>query len=625
MCGITGYISTNKLNGAQMLHSLHHRGPDNSGFYETQIADKQIFVGHTRLSIIDLSPQGHQPMFTADKQVAIVYNGEVYNFQHLKSEYLKEYQFHSTTDTEVILYLYDKFGFSFIEKLNGDFAICILDKRISKLYLIKDRMGVKPLYYYQNGNSFIFGSEIKALRSAEVQPSIRQEMLLPYFAFKYIPGNNTLHENIFRLPPASYLELDIATSKFTISKYWQVQKISEYQKLSYKDAKQQLYEILEDAVKIRLIADVPVGTFMSGGLDSSIIAYFLKNNQNIQHYCASKTETDLKKEGSTSDYYYATKLANDFNISLQAIPISSNEANLDLIRKTLHYSDDLIADGSQIPSYLITKEAGKTSRVILSGQGADELFLGYANHILVLLSMYADKFPKLLSKPLMYILANLNQGKGRFKPIKRFLYKLGKYYNYPNRYAAMSLVGDYFNSCSLIKETDDWLENYFASYFNNSNDVYNNLFRFETENFLIKNLNYGDKTSMANAVEMRVPYLDHRLVEFAYSLPREYKLGVTGKSKKILKDTFKNELPCYILKRRKAGFGMPLRSIFSDKINVNNLLDIDFFANYESFKPERIKQLIANHLSCNEDNSQIIYALISFQEFIKSNNLTCTN
>jgi len=619
MCGITGYISPNKYNNDAMLKSLHHRGPDNSGRYETVIGSKQVFLGHTRLSIIDLSAQGHQPMFTADKQVAIIYNGEVYNFQELKSEYLNEYKFHSTTDTEVILYLYDKLGINFIEKLNGDFAFCILDQRINKVYLVRDRFGIKPLYYFSNHDIFIFGSEIKSIQQSGIKLKIRQEMIQPFFAFKYVPGNETLFDDVFRLPPASFMEFDIQSQKYSIHKYWKIEKQNEYQNIKYIDAQSRLHELLADAVNIRLIADVPVGTFMSGGIDSSIIASFLKNNKNIQHYCASKTEADLRKESTTSDYYYASKFANDFNIKLQQIPISSEETKIELIRKTIYYSDDLIADGSQIPSYLITQEAGKTSRVILSGQGADELFLGYANHSLILLALYANKFPKLLSKPFMTILANLNQGKGSFKPIKRFLYKLGKYYSTSNTYAKMSLVGDYENSCSIINTSTEFLENYFAQYFDNNNEVYENLFRFETENFLVKNLHYGDKTSMANAVEMRVPYLDHRLVEFAYSLPRDYKLSNTFVSKQILKDTFRDKLPPYILNRRKAGFGMPLRSIFSNQNNVDKLLNLDFFQSFKIFNIDKIKSVIKNHISGIEDNSQLIYALISLQEFISMN------
>ena len=545
----------------------------------------------------------------------------MYNFEKLKLLYFKNDRFNSKTDTEVILKLYEKFGISFINELNGDFAIAILDKRINQLFLIKDRVGVKPLYYYHTNSTFIFGSEIKTIFAAGVKPVLAEDELQNYFVFKYTPKHNTLYKNIFRLPPASYIQFDLNKNNFTTQQYWSVQKNKSYTSLTYNDAKETLYQLIEDSINCRLIADVPIGNFLSGGLDSSIIAYFLKDRKDILHYCARKSETDLKKEGTTSDYYYANKLSEDWHLKLLQANIGSEEANLDLIKKTLFYSDDLIADGSQIPSFLITKDASKTSKVILSGMGADEIFLGYAGHMLTLLSNNINnKLPFGLSDMLYRQGAKVNQGKGKFLAYRRYIHKIGKYGNYPNyKYGILNLVGDFENSCSVYSGNKESLIQMLSDYFPKGEETFDALFRFELENVLVKNLNYTDRTSMANSVECRVPFLDHRLIEFAYSIKRSYKLSNTGKSKRILKDTFKRQLPSYIVNRRKAGFGMPLRSIFSSKSKVNHLLDKSFFSNFNHFSVDNIDKIIKNHISGKEDNSSIIYALISFQEWYKLN------
>ena len=621
MCGITGYISKEKLNTEAMLSVLHHRGPDHQQGHSDYFNNKHVFLGHTRLSILDLSNNGNQPMFSDDKQIVIVFNGEIYNFEKLKHSYFKTDLFHSKTDTEVVLKLYEKFGIQFIKELNGDFAISIYDKRVNKIFLIKDRVGVKPLYYYTGNNKFVFGSEIKTILAAGIKPILAEDELLNYFVFKYTPKNNTLYKNIFRVPPASYIEYNLEKESFTTHTYWKIEKNKGYSTLSYDDAKETLFHLVEDSTKSRLISDVPIGNFLSGGLDSSIIAYFLKNRKDISHYCASKSVNDLKKEGTTSDYYYADKLSKEWGLKLLRASIGSEDANLELIKKTLYYSDDLIADGSQIPSYLITKDASKTSKVILSGMGADELFLGYAGHMLTLLSEnIMDKMPFGLSDFFYKQGAKVNQGKGKFLAYRRYIHKIGKYGNYPDyKYGILNLVGDFENSCSVYTGNKDNLTNMLSNYFPKGENAFDSLTRFELENVLVKNLQYTDRMSMANSVECRVPFLDHRIIEFAYSIKRNYKLSNTGKSKRILKDTFKNQLPSYIINRRKAGFGMPLRSIFSSESKVNHLLDKSFFSNFNNFSVPNIERVIKNHIAGKEDNSSIIYALISFQEWYKLN------
>ncbi|MDP4266096.1 MAG: asparagine synthase (glutamine-hydrolyzing) [Bacteroidota bacterium] len=620
MCGISGYVSERIFDDTLILESQHHRGPDSSGTYHELLEGTNINVvlNHNRLSIIDLSEAGSQPMFTEDKNYAIIYNGEVYNFEQLRDKYLKNIPLKSKTDTEVILYLYRLLGINFVKELNGDFAISIFDRIKKKIILLRDRFGVKPLYYYFRNKTLVFASEIKAILATGIDFRLNDENLEKYFVFKYVPEEGTLYKDIYRLSPAHALEYDIINDELNIERYWTLNKNSEYKKLSYDDAKKKLFELLGDSVKIRLMSDVPVGTFLSGGIDSSIIAWYLRNNDKIIHYTARKSEADLKKEGTSSDFYYAELFAKQFNLKMIPVDISSQEANFDLIRKTIFYSDDLIADGSQIPSYLITKEATKISKVMLSGMGADELFFGYKNHLQIMLSQYLDKFPRFISRGIAGYLKNIKQGKGFMKSYRRHLHILGKYYGYSNlKYGFFGLVGDYKNSMSVIKSPNDICLPIFAKYFNDSEDTFDSTTRFELNNFLVKNLHYVDRMCMANSVEGRVPFLDYRLAEFAFSIPREYKLSGTGVTKRIIKDTYKEYLPQGIINRKKAGFGMPLRSIFSSKDKVYELLERDFFGSFDIFSVDNIDSLISKHISGHEDNSAIIYSLICFQEWYK--------
>jgi asparagine synthase (glutamine-hydrolysing) len=365
------------------------------------------------------------------------------------------------------------------------------------------------------------------------------------------------------------------------------------------------------------MSDVPLGTFFSGGLDSSIIVYHLKDHKDIIHYAARKTIEDLKKEGSTSDYYYAEKFAREYSLNLIPIDIGNEELNIELIKKTIYYSDDLIADGSQIPSFLITLEASKRTKVLLSGMGADELFLGYAGHQLTLMASYFDNLPGFLKSILGSILGNLKAGQGLLKAYKRYLQKFGRYYNNPLRYGFYNIVGDLENSLSVYSSPNIDPLKLFKKYFQNDNDPFDNIFDFELNNFLIKNLHYIDRMCMANSVEGRIPFLDYRLVEFAYSLPRSYKLSQTGKSKRILKDMASAYLPEYIIKRRKAGFGMPLRSILSNEEKINSLIDFEMLNEIKNFSVDSIRRIIKNHINGTEDNSALIYSIISFQLWYK--------
>lgn len=597
-----------------MVRSLGHRGPDSNGTYRAESHGHQVFLGHARLSIIDLSAAGSQPMFSENGGIAIVFNGEIYNFQELRARYLAGRTFSSASDTEVLLGLYELMGMECLEHLQGDFAFALVDSIRRKVVLVRDRVGVKPLYLWRDRGELVFGSEIKSLLAAGVVPVLATENLQSYFVFKYVPGDQTLFRGVTRLPPGHYLEYDLVTGASAISRYWEPDTEVD-RALTYDDAGKLVRALVEEATRSRLIADVPVGNFLSGGLDSSIVASIVRDNPQISHYCARQSSGDVAQEGTTSDYTYARRLASQWGLDLQAVDIGAEEATLDQIGTTAWYCDDLIADSAQIPTFLITRGAAKGARVFLSGMGADELFLGYAGHVLTLLDSYAGRIPG--NGAALSLLSNLAQGKGQFKSARRYIYRLGKYHQYSYRSGIFSLVGDYETSMSLVAGDRESIADFLGSYFPPGGDPFEAFKKFEFDNFLQKNLAYTDRMSMANSVEVRVPFLDHRVVNLAYSLPRTFKLGRFGKGKRILKDAYRGIVPDYVIDRRKAGFAMPIRSIFGSRETALALLDFDVLSGAAPISVDAVRGIVDRHVLGLEDNSSLIYALLSFQEWYK--------
>lgn len=614
MCGIAGYVADHDLPGPDMVDVLTHRGPDQAGAYHARLGRRAVFLGHRRLSILDPSEAGRQPMATPDGAVTLVYNGEVYNYLDLQRRHLAHRALRSRTDTEVVLHLFEALGPGFVTHLNGDFALAVLDERRGRLFLYRDRLGVKPLYYYHTAGTFAFGSEVKALQAAGLPLTLSEESLQRYLVFKYVPGQETMHAEVRRLPPGCYAEYDLASGRLTLHRYWTPSPDPDAARLSYADARARLYDLLGDAVRLRLMADVPVGTFLSGGVDSSAIAHYVRDVPGLRHYCARKSDDDLRREGTTSDYAHARRLADAWGLDLVGVDIGRAEATRARIRQTLYYSDDLIADGSHIPSYLITRAAGETTRVLLSGMGGDELFLGYPSHQLALLARYLDVLPG--GGGVARLLARLRQGRGALKAYRRWLHRFGRYYAYPPyKYGLFSIVGDFETALRVCRRDPAPVVARFEEAFPKGADPFASLTRFELDNFLVKNLHYTDRMCMAHGVEGRVPFLDHRLVAFALALPRSYKLTAAAHTKRILKDALRGALPAHVLRRRKAGFGMPLRSLFSDPAEVDRLLNLDFFGGFPVFDVDAIRGAVRAHGAGEQDQSALLYALVSFQEW----------
>lgn len=607
MCGILGYISDAPaaFDAAAALQALAHRGPDHAAHFAESIAGKTVMMGHTRLSIIDLTDAGNQPMH--DGPVSMVYNGEVYNYREIKAKHLKGETFRSGTDTEVVLKLYRKLGPRFVDELNGDFAIAILDREQKKLLLCRDRLGVKPLYLHRSRGMLAFASEINTFKAAGLPLTFDEGGIGNFLVFKYSPGQSTLYKETKRLAPGHFLETDLSTGRETLHRYWSLREKRKVWTGSYGEAKEVLREKLGAAVQRRLTADVPISNYLSGGLDSSVIAHYLRGG-NHTHYCAVKHAADLRAEGTTSDGYYARKLAADWDLKLTEIAIGGEQLTESHIAAAARACDDPIADGSVIPAMLIAEQAAREHRVVLSGMGADELFMGYNGHLLQRLSSLSAKVPGLQSA-MGPALRKVAAGRGPFKAYRRYLQKwgnnLGKDFE-PGRY---SLVGDVDSALSLFKGEQRYGE-VFAPYFTDEEDPALAMLYFETDNFLVKNLHYLDRSSMAYGLESRVPYLDHALVEWAAGLPEHYKLDRRLRSKAILKDTYADVIPAYVTKRRKAGFGMPLRSLFSNPALLDRLLPEAFCESLGCIDMDALRRIKAEHLSGEKDQSALMYAVV---------------
>ena len=490
------------------MKAVAHRGPDGRGEY----LSPEISLGHIRLAILDTSTRGKQPMFSPDQNVVSVFNGEIYNFKELRNMYLNEYTFHSNSDAEVIPYLYDKFGIDFIQKLRGVFAIAIYDRRLKVLYLIRDRFGVKPLYYTFQEKTIFFSSELKSFTNlSQVTTEIDFERYIEYLGFQFVPGDNTIFKNIYRVPPGSYLKVN--DERHRVVKYYNLSTPSSF---AYKKQtafhEENIKERLLESLSYRLISDVPIGVLLSGGLDSSSLVSLLSSigEKNIKTFSVGfGTQSD--------ELEYARIVADKFKTQHTEILIAVEDIKKYLPKIVLSL-DEPIADTGAFASWLIFKHIREKTniKVALVGEGADEIFAGYSWH---------------------YILERLSWLPESIK--NRILFYLTTYSNSKFRNALF--------------------ENVFSATFNkfSDSDYLNRVLRMEFANNLPNNLLMKiDKASMAFGIEAREVYLDHKLVEAVFRFPGAAK--VNPSPKQILKNIVKSELPKIIIQRKKQGFIMPV-------------------------------------------------------------------
>jgi asparagine synthase (glutamine-hydrolysing) len=552
MCGIAGYYSIGQSFSCpdlkKMTDCLQHRGPDADGFFSDNIAG----LGHRRLSIIDLSNAANQPMTSHDERYKIIFNGEIFNYQDIAKELKKEWRTHS--DTEVMLEAFVEWGPDAVQKFNGMFAIAIYDIKLQMLYLFRDRLGVKPIYYYRQENNIVFASEIKALMQLDLirkNVTVNKTAISEFLYLGYIPQPHTIYNEIYKFPAGSYLK--VSADEFTFQYYWKPEDHIEVTTINnYADAKKTLQELMTSSIKYRMISDVPFGTFLSGGIDSSLVT---ATAQSISTEPV-KTFSIGFKESKFNESEYARKVANHLKTDHHEFIVTENEA-LELIDKMTDAYDEPFADSSSIPTMLVSKLARQYVTMTLSGDGGDELFLGYG----------------------MY-----NWASGLNNPFVRMFHQ--------SIASAFSLLSDRYKRAAEVFRYDSPLElksHIFSQeqYFFTKREIHDLLKNSTDGDFHLEEQTPGlkrklsikeeqalfdikfylkddllvkvDKASMQYSLETRTPFLDYRVVEFALNLNENLKIH-NGTAKYLLKEVLYDYLPAELFKRPKWGFGIPLKN-----------------------------------------------------------------
>lgn len=602
MCGIVAAFKIN--NNApfdvqtfrSMLNELRFRGPDHVSVYETP----EAMLGHARLSIIDLAT-GNQPVFNEDKTVACILNGEIYNFRSLRKILIsKGHNFITQSDTEVIVHLYEEYGENLFEKLNGMFAVVVYDIKKRRMLVARDRLGEKPVIYHESNGLFLCASELKALLKYDgINREIDYEALSLYLGCLYVPSPKCIFKSCKKLPPATYLIIN--ENCVTAKRYWQP-SISILRYRNVNELQEEFSDIFTDAIKIRLEADVPIGVFLSGGIDSSAVTAYaaLNSNQTISTFAAGfDSEIDERP--------FARIVADKYKT--QHVDLTISALHADQIVEAMEYYDEPFSDTSSVPSYFISKEARKHVKVILTGDGGDELFSGYNSYInqkYRIGNRYVNRVVRGLNRASINLFnADVLGRLYRYvsSPGSRAKWLENKSYMYPAEIAAVLGQKSYLDS-------NFWIRNMGLRL--NSDDPLSIAFEQDCNYYLPDDLlKKMDMASMANGLECRAPFLDHRLVEYALSIPPELKVA-NDVTKSFLRDAMKGYLPATITAREKHGFGSPIQTwlkhdlresviaLTSPHSRIASILDIS-----------QVNLIVNSYLQVKSDNWRLPYQIWS--------------
>ena len=629
MCGITGIITSSEeaakyfsaIKSATL--ALHHRGPDSSGSF----SDFNALLGHTRLSIIDTSHASDQPFYSPDGRFVIVYNGEIFNFKELRKNLLdKGVTFTTSGDTEVLLQLYINEGDKFLDKVNGFFAFAIYDKLQKTLFIARDRLGIKPLYYYWDGGKFIFASEMKALMSYPFERKIDNASLCEYLQLNYIPAPNTMLEGVKKFPVGNFAKINYNDRELIFTPFYKEPYFEgcDNKNISYENAVKSFYDLLDNSVQKRLLADVPLGTFLSGGLDSSAITAIASlHKKNINSFSIG-----YKDEPLFDETQYAELVSRKLGTEHHTFKLD----NSDLFGELYNILDTLgepFGDSSAIPMYILCRKARQYVKVSLSGDGGDELMGGYNKHMAefkLRKSPYLGLMTKSVAPFLNLIPHSRNTVIGnRVRQVLRF--SKGAKLNLPDRYWEWASIADEGKALKLIKTKNENLKTVLAgrkgAYLSLLDNDLNSLFYADIKLVLQNDmLVKTDLMSMANSLEVRSPLLDYRLVEYLFSLPYKFKINEHSQ-KRILKDAVSHLLPQEIMQRKKQGFEVPLLKWFKTELkgSIESLwLADDYIESQGIFDSGYIKSLKNQLYSSNpQDAVAQIWGLIVFQHWYKRN------
>ncbi len=618
MCGICGFISRENIsekNLKEMNETISYRGPNSEGYYLENINNINIGFAHKRLSIMDLSPFGNQPMFSFDKDVVVVFNGEIYNFLELKEELLKKgYRFLSTSDTEVIVKGYEEYGIDIVNKLNGMFAIAILDKKREELYLIRDHLGVKPLYFHFQDENLIFGSELKPIMKYPFfKKKINLNSLNEYLFHGYIAGEKSIFENTYKLLPGHYLKYK--KGKIEIKEYWSIKKVFLNKNLenhSENDWKEIIKKHLRKSIKERMVSDVPIGAFLSGGIDSSLVVSIMQSLSDKP----IKTFTIGFEEDSYNEAHYAKKIAEYLGTDHTEYYLKSEEIKKYIEDIPLYY-DEPFADSSQLPTMMVSKLAKQKVTVSLSGDGGDELFCGYSSY---------DRYLRLAKYKNFFNLIQILPFKNKIIKNINTKYAHIFYFNDMDNIINAGYL-NFLKKESIIKETFNKVPQERYLLLNKlSNNIQEKAMLRDMITYLPDDiLTKVDRASMAYSLESRAPFVDdYKFLELSLKIPHNLKYK-NNEKKYILKQILYDYIPKELIERPKKGFAIPIEKMLRTdlKFLLDKYLDKNFLKQQNIFKEKEVKKylnlfLLGKNIELNGIYvNKLIWNLLVFQMWYK--------
>ncbi len=639
MCGISGVVNCgDRETLARMNHVQAHRGPDDSGLWERKFPDgSYIGLGSRRLAILDLSPGGHMPMCNEDRTVWITYNGEIYNFAELRRELEgKGHRFASHTDTEVILHLYEQEGADCVRRLNGMFAFAICDLRsvTPTLFVARDHFGIKPFYYFHRGDQFAFASEVKALLQVPgIEAELDPESLHQYLTFLWVPDPKTMFRRISKLPAGHYATLRNGELKLT--QYWDLTFPAANHAFprSETDLAEEVRERFRRSVEAQMVSDVPIGAFLSAGLDSSSIVAMMTRakNQPVHTYTITFPRKYRVGETTLDDPEVASRLARQLGCENQRIVVEPEVA--ELLPRLVWNMDEPTADPAIITAYLVCREARKQATVLLSGVGGDELFAGYRKHVAHYWAQAYGRIPSVVRDMAEAGLALLPSLRGT--PLKGRLRLARKM----ARSASLNPVERFIMNCTYLDEgqksgiyssefaaavSDPAYQHRAAFEHVRDADFLNQMLYLDTKIFMASlNLTYNDKMSMASSVEVRVPFLDRELAEFvAWNVPPELKLKgrLRPTTKHIFRQAMRDILPREVLHQPKAGFAAPVDYWLAHELKemIDDLLSAAHLRKRGLFRPEAVQRFVDEHRSGRQDWSMQLWQFLTLELWMQT-------
>lgn len=621
MCAIAGILSNGGCNNhsfvTDMCNKMTFRGPDHQDVFQ----EGWVTLGHTRLSILDLST-GDQPMTSVDGKVTIVFNGEIYNFLDVKDECLKlGYKFNTTSDTEVIIAGYQLWGIEgVLARLEGMFAFCIYDRSKNLIFIARDRFGEKPLYYQKENGKFTFASELKAFRPNLKKYSLDKEAMNLFLALSYIPAPYCIYQEVRKLEAGHYMQIDSDINVEDRCYYDLAERIKEPITDSYEEAKKHIRDLVYDSVRMRMIADVPTGSFLSGGIDSSIVSTVMAelSKEPIQTFSIGFKEKDF-------DESERAQLVADKIKSRHMLHYLDFNDVVDCLSEIVDYYDEPFSDSSAIPSYYVAKLAHEKVKVVLTGDSADEIFAGYNKYVG---RYYANKFrnlPSIIKRSIIFFKDHcpVNQHTNILIRKLRKLIATAEstdfeiYYNlmcmgFSDEKRMRLLKGDFFDVKGLIKKTYDECPS----------DELLNKEQYCDVKYVLEGQMFTkvDRACLHNSLENRTPILDTRIVEYSLRMNPEYRLQVTNK-KRIFKDAFKEMLPDDTTKFSKKGFGVPVGYWLRNELKseLDSYINKSFIEQQGLFNYDFIKEIYDKHMSGAEYNDATLWNLFVFQRWYNKN------